>query len=126
MFEIVHICSGFFAYVHVRTVTCWSFVYTQVYEYISTPISSAKLCSICKLFRNQTQSVIKKHKRPLIDARVLHAATRLNIFDLTSSPSKICVRVRPYESELCEDQKSFRTFMAFFLSGKVKFTESEI
>ena len=37
-----------------------------------TPVSSAKLCSIlcsiCKLFRNQTQSVIEKHNRPLIGA----------------------------------------------------------
>ena len=89
MFEIVHICSGFFAYVHVRTVTCWSFVYTQVYEYISTPISSAKLCSICKLFRNQTQSVIEKHNRALIGTRVSTCSVALIFLPTDSSWEEI-------------------------------------
>ena len=45
---------------------------TQVY-YSLTPVPSAKLCSICKLFRNQTQSVIK-----IINWRAYaHAETRL-------------------------------------------------
>ena len=69
---------------------------TQVY-YSLTPVPSAKLCSICKLFRNQTQSAIKKHNRSsksLIDAR-MHMPRRAYIFRtrfLMKIKSPDCIR----------------------------------